>query len=393
MEIRNFPGRGFALGTTKPVGNPTGVAATPKTPVDSGFNIAESVDISTLGAPNYDQTVVTEPKNQVVVATPEAPAAPLPFTPDLNAPLTMGLDDGPAALGLGNANFSGASIRFTPVSEPSASGPLTSFADLEPTYMGEIRVLESRYPGVADKLKAFEIQAAEKGYCPIGSKSVEAALLGSPPWPTTEYGDARANIGTKARELQTANSELNTSDATKYDFDKATVASEKLMETLDGLFPSKEMPDLAISTRAKAPKSLSNKMDKMLKLDPEYTLAHLTDTVGARIDAPDLKSMGEVATRLEKLYEGKIVAKSDYVSKPGDNGYRAIHYIIDIGGRMAEIQTSTQSLRTADLATHDTVYKAEFPVSPETSKELSTAADRIMFLECLKATKGSDGGT
>lgn len=391
MEIRNFPGRGFTLGPTKTVGNSTGVTTTPKTPVDSGLNIAESVDLS-IHVPLKDgQPLVTEPKNEVIDETPKTPANPITITPapNFNGPLTIGLQDSLPGLN----TLPGASIRFTPTSEPSANGPLVSFADLEPTYMGEIRVLESRYPGVADKLKAFEIEAAEKGYCPIGSKPVEAALLESPPWPTTEYGNARANIGAKAKELQAANSDLNTGDATKYDFDKATVASEKLMETLDGLFPSKEMPDLAISTRAKAPKSLSNKMAKMLKLDPEYTLAHLTDTVGARIDAPDLKSMGEVATRLEKLYEGKIVAKSDYVTNPGDNGYRAIHYIIDIGGRMAEIQTSTQSLRTADLATHDTVYKAEFPVSPESSKELSTAADRIMFLECLKATKGSDGGT
>ena len=99
--------------------------------------------------------------------------------------------------------------------------------------------------------------------------------------------------------------------------------------------------------------------------------------------------MGTIAKELEKQYEGKIIAKSDYVSKPGENGYRAIHYIIEIDGRMVEIQTSTTSLRTADLATHDTVYKQEFPVSTEAAQELSTAADRIMYLECLKLKNGA----
>ncbi|MFA5508727.1 MAG: hypothetical protein WC423_25100, partial [Vulcanimicrobiota bacterium] len=71
------------------------------------------------------------------------------------------------------------------------------------------------------------------------------------------------------------------------------------------------------------------------------------------------------------------------------NGYRAIHYTVNIDGRMVEIQASTTALRTADLATHDTIYKPEFPVSPQTAQELSTAADRIMFLECLKLKESS----
>lgn len=281
-----------------------------------------------------------------------------------NGPLTMGLDELPNPV-----------IRFKTA---------TTSSGLEPAYMDEIRVLDSRYPGVADKLKDMEVQAAQNGYCPVESKKVEASLLESPPWPTTSFGDAFENITAKAAELRSNNPELATNDATTYDFAKAALAAEDFREKMKQAF-KEDMPDLTISTRAKTPKSLANKMTKMLSKDPNYTMAHLTDTVGARIDAPDLHSMGEVAKRLEKMYEGKIVAKSDYVSQPGENGYRAIHYIIDIGGRMAEIQTSTHDLRMADLATHDTVYKAEFPVSPEASKELSTAADRIMYLECLKA--------
>lgn len=352
-------------------------------PADSGkpatggtISSGESVTLSTPGL-SYSQTSV-EPKAE----RPEAQTAtPMPrFEPGVtysNGPLSMDLD-------------MPGSVRFKSV-VGSYSGQANGTFDmstatnaLEPVYIDEIRVLDSRYPGVADKLKGMEVEALAKGYCPVGSKGIEASVLESPPWPTTEFGNPRENISAKAKELHQTHPHLNTSDASTYDFKKATADSDRLFETLDGLF-GKDLGDLAMSTRAKTPKSLSNKMDKMLGYDENFTMGHLTDTVGARIDAPDLKSMGQVAERLEKLYDGKIIAKSDYVSKPGDNGYRAIHYIIDIGGRMAEIQTSTQSLRTADLATHDTVYKAEFPVTPETSKELSSAADRIMFLECLKA--------
>ncbi len=372
------------LAWSAPAGFKKDTAKAELKPADSGkpatggtIPLGESVTLSTPGL-SYSQTPV-EPKA-------EAPGAqtfttPVPkFEPQVtysNGPLSMGLD-------------MPGSVRFKSVvgsysGQANGTFDMSSAASaLEPVYIDEIRVLESRYPGVADKLKGMEIKALEKGYCPEGSKGVEASVLESPPWPTTEFGDPRTNIGAKAKELHQTHPHLNTNDASTYDFKKAASDSDKLMEKLDGLFGN-DLGELAMSTRAKTPKSLSNKMDKMLGYDQNFTMGHLTDTVGARIDAPDLKSMGEVAKRLEKEYEGKIIAKSDYVSKPGDNGYRAIHYIIDIGGRMAEIQTSTQSLRTADLATHDTVYKAEFPVTPETSKELSSAADRIMFLECLKA--------
>lgn len=283
-------------------------------------------------------------------------------------------------------------VRFkSSQTDASHSGRVEVGMDVEPAYMSEIKVLESRYPGVVDKLKDFEIEAAAHGYSPQAGKAMETSVIDNAPWPQTTFGDPRTNIGAKAKELQTTNPALNTGDASKYDFAQANQVSIDLMEKFDTMFSQEKFPGIAISTRAKTPHSLTNKMTKMVEKDPNYTLAHLTDTVGARIDAPDLRSMGTIAKELEKQYEGKIIAKSDYVSKPGENGYRAIHYIIEIDGRMVEIQTSTTSLRVADLATHDTVYKAEFPVSPETSQELSTAADRIMFLECLKL-KNSGGG-
>ncbi len=278
-------------------------------------------------------------------------------------------------------------VRFNGTTEASQgfqNGPLLMGSEFEPAYLDEIRVLDERYPGVTDKLKKFEVEAACHGYCPAKAKEVEASVLESPPWPTTTFGSARENISAKAKELQQTHPELNTKDSSAYNFSEANKAAGDLMEALDEMFPHDQFPEIAISARSKTPCSLSKKVEKQVGRSEDFTLAHLTDTVGARIDAPDLKNMGEVARKLEEHYEGKIVAKSDYVSEPGENGYRAIHYIIDIGGRMAEIQTSTTSLRAADLATHDTVYKQEFPVSPETAQELSTAADRIMFLECLK---------
>lgn len=280
---------------------------------------------------------------------------------------------------------SGAAV-FTEGSHPAgySNAPLLQGMPMVPVYTDELKPIEGRYPGVAQKLGQFEVEAARKGYCPVQSKQVEQSVISSPPWPQTDFGDPRVNIGAKAKELQRLHPELNTADSSAYDFKKANREAAQLLETLDEMFPKDKFPGIVKGARAKAPQSLAKKMEKQTGFDPNFTLAHLTDTVGARIDSPDLKTLGEVAKGLESKYKDKIVAKSDYVSTPGDNGYRALHYIVDINGRMVEIQASTTSLRAADLATHDTVYKPEFPVSPETAKELSTAADRIMFLECLK---------
>lgn len=315
------------------------------------------------------QTVTTQ---DGVTLTAPPPSIPSSETMTVgNSPVRFKQSDGPYALKPKEVTL-------------FQNGPLTEGITLYPAYREELSPLESRYPGVAHKLSSFEVEAAMKGYCPVGTKHVEQAVIESPPWPQTDYGNARTNISAKAKEIQQSHPELNTSDPGAYDFKKANRDAGKLMEELHDMFPKDKFPGIVMGARAKAPASLAKKMEKQTAADPSFTLAHLTDTVGARIDSPDLKTLGEVAKALEKKYEGKIVAKSDYVTNPGANGYRALHYTVDIDGRMTEIQASTTSLRTADLATHDTVYKQEFPVSPEAAQELAGAADRIMFLECLK---------
>lgn len=323
------------------------------------------------------QVALPTPRDGVSLSAP--PPAPVETAPSADAPVKspvvrFKVGEGAYAGGLGENNYN---ITYT-------NAPLLQGMDCVPVYTEELKAIEGRYPGVAQKLGQFEVEAAQKGYCPVESKQIEQSVISSPPWPQTDFGDPRTNIGAKAKELQQLHPELNTSDPNAYDVKKANREAARLLETLDEMFPKDKFPGIVKGARAKTPQSLAKKVEKQTGFDPGFTLAHLTDTVGARIDSPDLKTLGEVAKSLESKYKDKIVAKSDYVSNPGDNGYRALHYIVDINGRMVEIQASTTSLRAADLATHDTVYKPEFPVSPETAKELSTAADRIMYLECLK---------
>ncbi|MFA7482255.1 MAG: hypothetical protein WC314_17240 [Vulcanimicrobiota bacterium] len=329
------------------------------------------------------QTRSPGPQDGVSLSVAPAPTtaevSPPPESPREAPPVRLQTIDGAP---LPTAADGGRSITYS-------NAPLLQEMECEPVYAKELEALEGRYPGVAKKLSEFEVEAARQGYHPTESKQVEQSVLSSPPWPTTEFGDPIDNIGAKAKELQTLHPELKTSDPAAYDFKKANREAGRLMEELESDFPKDQFPGVVMGVRAKTPQSLARKMEKQTAQYPDFTLAHLTDTVGARIDSPDLMTMATVTSSLEAKYGDQIVAKSDYVSNPGANGYRAIHYTVNIDGRMVEIQASTTALRTADLATHDTIYKPEFPVSPQTAQELSTAADRIMFLECLKLKESS----
>lgn len=255
--------------------------------------------------------------------------------------------------------------------------------DSSVSYLVDLGFLEKKYPGVLEHLAQAETEAKQHDYDPQTAQVLQNRVVDNPIWPSGTTPDVRGKITSKSQELRSANPTLNSQNPADYDFDKAQGAAEDLLTKLDSIFPQDQYPDIKMAARAKAPASLEKKMSKMVEKADDYTLGHLTDTVGARMDVKDLKSLSNVTYKLEEQFGDKIVARCDYITNPGENGYRAIHYIVDLGDRMAEIQVTTHKLRAADLATHDTVYKPDIPIPKETSEKVASAADRIMYLECL----------
>jgi len=257
------------------------------------------------------------------------------------------------------------------------------FGDSSVNYLVDLGFLEEKYPGVLDRLAQAEAEAKQHDYDPQTAQVLQNRVVDNPVWPAGSTPDVRGKITAKSQDLRTANPVLNSQNVADYDFDKAQGAAEDLLSKMDSMFPSDHYPDVKMAARAKAPASLEKKMEKMVSKADDFTLGHLTDTVGARLDCKDLNSLSAITHRLEEQFGDQLVARCDYISNPGENGYRAIHYIVDLGDRMAEIQVTTHKLRAADLATHDTVYKPDIPISKETTEKIASAADRIMFLECL----------
>ena len=280
---------------------------------------------------------------------------------------------------------SGAALRglnVAKVDDVATASNVTTGAD---QYLDGLGFLNDSYPGVVEKLRVGELKAAELGYTPALGEALQQKMLANPVLPNTVIGDGRASITAKAAELVEANPTLASKSGADYDFNAAQAKSEQLADDLRAMFPNNEFPGLDMATRAKAPKSLNDKMAKMAAITgDDFPLAKLTDTVGGRVDAPDLETLGKMAKRFEEMYGDKLVTKDDYFLKPGANGYRALHYIVDLGDRMAEVQMTTKGMRASDLATHDTVYKPLKPVTDEQVERLKGVADRLMFVELSK---------
>ena len=310
-------------------------------------------------------TPLSDPVTQIAVPveTTESPPAPNQSPPNQAlVPIPRGgtLDFGLGGIGshLLSDSHSDASFQATESLSPGCldkpiadAPPFHSMANANYVYLTKLAPVEERYPGVVARLKQAEECANVAGYTPTRAQAVIEEMQKNPPWPAGSYPNNMERIAAKAQEL----GELH-----------------------------EEFPELSLMARAKAPGSLANKLQKLQKLDPRFSLAHLTDTVGARLDCQDLTTLGKVAHKIEQMYRDKIVAKSDYLSEPGVNGYRALHYTVDLGDRMAEIQMTTVLLRATDLATHDTLYKPQIPLEEADAAMLSTAADRAMFHECVK---------
>ncbi|MCW5866251.1 MAG: hypothetical protein KIS61_03210 [Candidatus Eremiobacteraeota bacterium] len=344
-------------------------------------------------APAYVPEVTPGTEVSVAAPAPEETRPSNPPAPPLLAPTLLGQEQFLAGQFLIPTDVSSkpGDITYAPLAF-DLSKPLSGVLAIpEIDYIEQLQPLNTRYPGLTERLKEAEARAWIVSVTSAGAGKGRHTdeVLKNPPWPTSSFGSSRQNIREKALQLQEANPKLSSSRVEDYDFEQAKDRAEDLFAEMEQMFPESEFAGAKFATRAKTPQSLEKKLAKRNQEGgPEFSLAHLTDSVGARLDCTSLKMMGEAAHKLEKHYEGKIVAKDDYVSQPGALGYRALHYIVDLGDRMAEIQLSTHDLRATDLATHDTLYKPEFPIDAETAEKLSGSADRVMEAESFRYRTG-----
>ena len=78
-----------------------------------------------------------------------------------------------------------------------------------------------------------------------------------------------------------------------------------------------------------------------LQRHPTMRLSAMQDIGGLRAVLPDQERADAVADRLRKNWRVRLLADDDYVRRPKESGYRAIHLVVLRDGRRIEIQLRT----------------------------------------------------
>lgn len=90
-----------------------------------------------------------------------------------------------------------------------------------------------------------------------------------------------------------------------------------------------------VAQRLKKRDTIINKLDRF----PRMQLTQMHDIGGVRATLPSLSCLNAVSRRLKKTWT--VARTRDYVAKPKDSGYRAIHHEVRRDGRVIEVQLRT----------------------------------------------------
>lgn len=247
--------------------------------------------------------------------------------------------------------------------------------------------LEKTYPGISLRVADLERKAKAEGYHPSKTPGLESEIVQDKPWSTKKWDPAGIERYKEARKAK--HPELNTTDVKNYDMEAALEVKDEVISDLYQMFPRDKYPGFSIAARAKSRESLAGKLLTKAREGRDYKIGDATDLVGARVITPNVSDLKEVTQSIEKKYGDSIIEKTNYYENP-KGPYRAIHYIVDINGQPTEIQVSTQNMRIAFDAYHDTCYKYDpkNPLSDSMKARFEGIIDKAIYLDGLEYSRG-----
>src|SRR6267378_4026262 len=95
--------------------------------------------------------------------------------------------------------------------------------------------------------------------------------------------------------------------------------------------------ELKLEPTGRFPKTTTSIIDKLQR--EHVRLSQMQDIAGCRLIVEDMASQDEVITRLKGLFDKFRI--DDRRERPS-HGYRAVHVIVDSGGKLVEIQVRTR---------------------------------------------------
>ncbi len=153
-----------------------------------------------------------------------------------------------------------------------------------------------------------------------------------------------------------------------------------------------------VKSRIKSPDSVIKKLDrKGLPISIENAKKHLHDIAGIRITCSFVSDIYLIFEMLKKHDDLKILKVKDYVANPKKNGYKSLHFIVEIPVFLTskteyvqiEIQIRTIAMDFWASLEHKIYYKFDEGVPAKLLHELKEAADLVNYLD-IKMKKIND---
>jgi ppGpp synthetase/RelA/SpoT-type nucleotidyltranferase len=153
--------------------------------------------------------------------------------------------------------------------------------------------------------------------------------------------------------------------------------SDALSEAEERLQPKVENTPVLIETRLKTLESLK---EKILRPGKNYScLSEITDIAGIRLIIPDYATLPWIHDLIKTNFT--VLSEENLLSNQRESGYRAVHYLISIDNRIAEIQIHTlRGLLWADVS-HKLFYKGPYSENAEMDDFLTQLSDAIYLLD------------
>lgn len=142
--------------------------------------------------------------------------------------------------------------------------------------------------------------------------------------------------GARAVVISITSEEKRTATAVVQDFRKGFgYPLTKVSSGLRGLV-QQVAPEVLVAQRLKRMTQIIHKLERF----PGTNLARMEDIGGCRAVVESSKEIELLLERIERNWE--IVRKRNYVEKPKESGYRAIHLVTERDGHRIEVQLRTK---------------------------------------------------
>jgi ppGpp synthetase/RelA/SpoT-type nucleotidyltranferase len=168
---------------------------------------------------------------------------------------------------------------------------------------------------------------------------------------------------------------LNPAEQTKFVERYRQKYSSAWSQALDALRASHSDPPFRVMGRLKSVQSIQEKIIRK----KYHCFAELTDIAGTRLIIPNYAALPLVTKNIERQF--LIREKQDLLRDEGRTGYRAIHYLAWVNGRIVEIQIHTQRSTLWAEASHQLVYKGPFSDNHAVVSYLFRLSEVIFLLD------------